>query len=81
VIQNVLRHLGGIENYGIISLCLFCTVFSAVLIWALLQKRPHLNRMAKLPLESDAEHDEAIVVSRPETMLVLSLVSILAFSL
>jgi hypothetical protein len=51
MIQNVLRHMGGIENYGIISLCLFCVVFSGVLVWAMLQSRSHLDRMARAPLE------------------------------
>jgi hypothetical protein len=53
MIQNVLRSLGGIENYGIISLCLFITVFTAMVIWALLKKRAYLDRMAHLPLENE----------------------------
>ena len=55
MIQNVLKNLGGIENYGIVSLCLFITVFTLVLIWALAQKRPHLEHMAHVPLEHDPE--------------------------
>ena len=43
MIQNILRHLGGIEHYGIISLCLFGTVFIGVLIWAFIQKKTHLE--------------------------------------
>jgi hypothetical protein len=28
MIQNILKHLGGIEQYGIVSLCLFACVFA-----------------------------------------------------
>jgi hypothetical protein len=51
MIQNVLRHLGGIENYGIVSLCLFVTVFAGMLVWAFLRKQAYLQSMARLPLE------------------------------
>lgn len=53
MIQNVLRTLGGIDAYGIVSLCLFCAIFSGVLLWACLLKRPHLDRMSRIPLEND----------------------------
>ena len=55
MIQNVLRHLGGIENYGIVSLCLFFFVFSGTVAWALFLSRKHLVRMAELPLENETE--------------------------
>jgi hypothetical protein len=45
--------MGGVENYGIISLCLFCCVFVGVVIWALLQKKSHLDTMARAALEPD----------------------------
>ena len=51
MIQNVIRHLGGIENYGILSLCLFFAVFGGMLIWVFLRKRSYLDHMARLPLE------------------------------
>jgi cbb3-type cytochrome oxidase subunit 3 len=56
MIHNILKHLGGIEQYGIISLCLFCAVFIGILAWAFLQRKSHLDRMAQAPL--DAEPDE-----------------------
>lgn len=55
MIQNILRHLGGIQNYGIISLCLFGTVFLGVLLWACLQKKSHLDYMARVALDSETE--------------------------
>ena len=53
MIQNILRHLGGVEQYGVISLGLFGTLFLGVLIWALLQRQGHLDRMARVPLENE----------------------------
>lgn len=60
MIQSIVRHLGGIEEYGVFSLCLFCLIFSGVLVWACLQRRSHLDRMARIPLEADSEpiHNE-----------------------
>ena len=56
MIQNVLRHLGGIENYGIISLCLFCRDFRRRAgLGVCLQKQRHLDRMARMPLETEPE--------------------------
>lgn len=55
MIQNVLRHLGGIEGYGVLSVCLFFACFLGILFWALRLKRPFLKTMASLPLESETE--------------------------
>jgi hypothetical protein len=57
MIQNILRHLGGIEHYGIVSLCLFCSVFLGVLIWAFAQKKTHLEYMARVALDPELEND------------------------
>jgi cbb3-type cytochrome oxidase subunit 3 len=54
MIQNILRHLGGIEHYGVLSLCLFCTVFVGVLVWAFLQRKSHLDYMARVALDTDS---------------------------
>jgi cbb3-type cytochrome oxidase subunit 3 len=55
MIQNVLRNLGGIERYGIVSLVLFFAIFSIMVIWAFSLRKQHLNKMANMPLESDDE--------------------------
>jgi hypothetical protein len=55
MIQNVLRALGGIDRYGVVSLLLFGTVFAGVIIWTFAQKRAHLDRMAQVPLENDSD--------------------------
>ena len=58
MIQNVLEHMGGIENYGIISLILFVVTFLGMLIWVLLLKKPVLEEMSRLPLQTDSEDSE-----------------------
>jgi hypothetical protein len=55
MIQNILRHLGGIEHFGIISLCLFCAVFIGVLIWAFSQTKNHLDYMSRVALDADPD--------------------------
>lgn len=51
MIQNVLRDIGGIGLYGVISVCLFFLVFSAAVIRAFLLKKPFLKSMSALPLD------------------------------
>ena len=58
MIQNVIKTLGGIEHYGTTSLCLFVLVFSGILIWAFSQRKSHLDRMARVPLESENDHSK-----------------------
>jgi hypothetical protein len=53
MIQNVLRHLGGIENYGIVSISIFFACFLGMVTWAFCLKRPFLTAMAAKPLEPD----------------------------
>jgi hypothetical protein len=53
MIHNVLRTLGGIEHYGVVSLCFFGFIFASVLVWTFLQRKSHLDRMSQIPLEPD----------------------------
>jgi hypothetical protein len=53
MIEKVLHFVGGIEQYGVASLCLFGSIFIGVLVWAFLQKRSHLDYMAQVALEPD----------------------------
>lgn len=55
MIHNVLRTLGGIEQYGTLSLCLFSFIFLCVFVWACLLRKGHLERMSRLPLEAETE--------------------------
>jgi len=63
MIQNVLRHLGGVQHFGVVSLCLFCTVFVGVLIWACAQKKNHLEYMARAALDAEVDNNSAGKVS------------------
>ncbi len=67
MLHNIFKHLGGIEHYGIVSLCLFCIIFTGVLVWAFMQRKPHLDRMAQVPL--DAESDDQPALGNTETRL------------
>ena len=58
MIRNVLEHMGGIENYGIISLVLFFASFLGMLVWVLCLKKPALEEMSHLPLQTDSEPSE-----------------------
>jgi hypothetical protein len=53
MIQDVLRSIGGVGNYGVISILIFFTFFGSVLIWAIRLKRSYLENMSVLPLEDD----------------------------
>ena len=53
MIQNVLRELGGVGIYGVISVCLFFLVFTVAMVWALARKKSFLNSMSLLPLQDD----------------------------
>lgn len=62
MIEHVLQRIGGIENYGILSIVLFFLFFVGMLAWACRLKKPFLESMASLPLEPDPQNSE-----RPET--------------
>jgi len=51
MIQNVLREIGGIGLYGVISVCLFFAVFSLAVVRACLLKKSFLREMSSLPLD------------------------------
>jgi cbb3-type cytochrome oxidase subunit 3 len=53
--QHILKLVDNIAHYGVVSLCLFCLVFTGVLIWAFLQKRSHLDYMSRVALDNDSE--------------------------
>ena len=53
MIKNVLQEIGGVGLYGVISICLFFSVFASALIWACLQRKSLLREMSALPLEDE----------------------------
>lgn len=60
MVERILHTLGGIERYGIASMSLFILVFVGVLFWTFLQKKSHLDYMARVALDPEPEsHSEA----------------------
>jgi len=51
MIKNVISDIGGVEVYGIISICLFFVVFTSAMLWAASLKKPFLKSMSQLPLD------------------------------
>lgn len=50
MIKNVLEHIGGIGAYGVISICLFFTVFLGAVVFALRMKKSDADSISALPL-------------------------------
>jgi len=67
MINNVLQHIGGIANYGIISILLFFTCFLGAVLWALTRKQAYRDKMKHLPLEDD-DSEEAQLHSQPNSL-------------
>jgi len=59
MIENVLSKMGGVGVYGVISICLFFSVFVGVIVWTLCLKKPYLNAMRELPLEDPSATESA----------------------
>ena len=53
MIKNILQDIGGIGLYGVVSLCLFFSVFTGALVWAAIQRATFCKRMGALPLEEE----------------------------
>lgn len=51
MIKNVISSLGGVDVYGIISICFFFAFFIGMLFWAFRLKRSYLDSMRELPLD------------------------------
>lgn len=59
MIKNVLSDLGGVGLYGVISVCLFFTVFIGAMIWTFAQRKSLMESMGALPL-ADERTDEPV---------------------
>jgi len=51
MIKNILTSIGGVANYGVISILIFFTFFVGVLIWAFSRRKEYLSAMGALPLD------------------------------
>ena len=60
MVQNVIREMGGIATYGIISVCLFFTVFTGAMLWAFAQRKSLCDKMSGLPLDDGSRESKGI---------------------
>ena len=67
MIENALSRIGGVETYGIVSICLFFAAFLGVLLWAFSRKKSYLNTMRELPLAEDRAGDSATEIAPEST--------------
>jgi hypothetical protein len=51
MMENVMNHIGGVGVFGVISICIFFTFFTGMLIWSARLKKNYLHTMQSLPLE------------------------------
>jgi len=59
MIQNVIRDMGGIAAFGVISICLFFAVFTVAAIYAFVQRKAFCDRMCALPLDDGSRECSA----------------------
>lgn len=55
MIKDVLRDIGGIGLYGVLSVCLFFLVFSVVVARALTMRRQTAEEAGRLPLADEMQ--------------------------
>ncbi|MFM7023720.1 MAG: CcoQ/FixQ family Cbb3-type cytochrome c oxidase assembly chaperone [Flavobacteriales bacterium] len=55
-IKGHLDSISGIEIYPIISLLIFFTVFTVMLVWAFRADKKYLEEMSNLPLDNKNEN-------------------------
>ncbi len=51
--MQLIEKMGGIRTFGILSICLFVTVFTAAMALAFCVKKQFLSQMSALPLEDE----------------------------
>jgi len=51
--NSLIDKLGGIEAFGIFSICLFVTVFTVSMVLAFCLKKAFLKNMSSLPLDDE----------------------------
>ncbi|MGP8201535.1 MAG: hypothetical protein ACLQU4_18760 [Limisphaerales bacterium] len=56
--NHIIDNLGGIEAFGIFSICLFVVVFTVSMVLAFCLKKPFLKTMSRLPLEDEPSQAE-----------------------
>jgi hypothetical protein len=65
--KETLRAIAGIEIFPVISLLLFVTVFTVVLVWTIRLDRSRVDAAASLPLDGAAPDDVAAAEATPRS--------------
>jgi hypothetical protein len=55
MVQNVIREIGGVGLYGVISILLFTFVFGGAFVLAIAMKKSEAEKLSALPLEGEDE--------------------------
>jgi len=55
MVENVLSHIEGIGIYGVISICIFFSVFICTVGWVSGLTKAHLRSMSELPLKDGSD--------------------------
>jgi len=50
--EKIICSINGVGIYGVISICIFVTFFTGMLVWACSKKASYLDQMGGLPLDS-----------------------------
>jgi hypothetical protein len=58
--HSILHGLGGIQQYGLVSMCLFCLVFAGVLVSVFLLKKGHLDYMSRVALDDQTTAEKPV---------------------
>lgn len=59
--KEILRSIAGIEVFPVISLVIFVTFFTAVLVWVARMKPARVDLLAQLPLDGQADADARLI--------------------
>jgi hypothetical protein len=57
MIENVVRSIGGVGSFGVISICIFFLFFIGMHFWTFRLKKTYVNSMSGLPLEGESTHE------------------------
>ncbi len=68
MIERVVHGMGGISIFGVISLCIFCAIFTCVFFWCTRLKKPYLDTMGALPLEGNPTPESQTTSESPEKL-------------
>jgi len=54
MLENVMHKLGGVNAFGIVTICLFFAFFIGMIVYAIRLKKSYLQTMCELPLEDES---------------------------